>query len=180
MDQITEKLATIPLLANLSQHQRQRVARACECIFVAPGKTLVAQGEIADAAYLCLDDTLLSEYLADGAAEPEIMSVPADSIILELAMIVEAEASARFVAEGHARILKISRAKLLALLEDDPALAQIMSETLVERLTDMAQSMRDTIESFAEATDQSANDDASSPASAVTTDETDQEDRRSA
>lgn len=180
MDQITEKLATVPLLAKLSHLQRQRVSRACECIFVAPGKTLLAQGEIADAAYLCLDDTLLSECLADGAPEPEVTSVPADSIILELAMIVEAEANARFLAEGHARILKISRAKLLALLEDDPALAQVMSETLVERLSDMAQNMRDTIQSFAEATDKPTDTEVASPETAMTGDETDEEERRSA
>jgi CRP-like cAMP-binding protein len=118
--------------------------------------------------------------LADGAPEPEVTSVPADSIILELAMIVEAEANARFVAEGHARILKISRAKLLALLEDDPALAQVMSETLVERLSDMAQNMRDTIQSFAEATDKPTDTEVASPETAMTGDETDEEKRRSA
>jgi CRP-like cAMP-binding protein len=158
MDQIVENLATVPLLANLTNEQLQKLTRACECIFVAPGKVLVEQGETADAAYLCLDDTVLREQASDTNHEPDVSSVPANSIVLELAMIVETEAAARFVAEAHARVLKISREKLLTLLETDPALASAMSATLSARLTDMAEAMREAVASFDEPADAAANE----------------------
>lgn len=183
MDQIVEKLATIPLLANLTDEQRQRLTRACECIFVAPGKTLIAQGEIADAAYLCLDDTLLRECVSDAAEPADVTSVPADTVILELAMIVETEAAASFVAEGHARVLKISREKVLSILETDPGLARIMSDTLRERLTEVARTMRETIASFdqpAEAIEADQPADANEAISEPASDVIKEEERRSA
>lgn len=146
MDVITDRLAAVPLLAPLTREQRQRLARAAERLFVAPDKTLVERGELADATYLCLDDMLSSEY--DDAGETKTVSLPEGATILEMAMIVETEAVARFAAVGHSRVIRISRQKLRDILARDTDLAEALGRSLTERLNEMAGEMRELSAAF--------------------------------
>ena len=148
MDMIAERLAAIPLLADLTPEQRHRLSRAAERLFIAPGKTLVDRGEVADAAYLCLDDNIAAEYITDG--ESEVVMLPQGSTVLEMAMIVETEAVARFSADAHARVVRLSREKLLRIIGQDPALAEALGDALTKRLNEAVGQMRELSTVFAE------------------------------
>ncbi len=140
MDMIAERLAAIPLLAGLTLEQRHRLSRAAERLFIAPGKTLVDRGVLADATYLCLDDFIVGEYVAEG--ETQVIMVPQGSTILEMAMIVETEAAVRFVAEGHARVIRLPRDRVITLLGRDPDLAEALRNGLTNRLNEAVVQMR--------------------------------------
>ena len=148
MDKIAERLAAVPLLAGLTPEQRNRLSRAAERLFIAPGKTLVDRGEVADAAYLCLDDNIVAEYITDG--ESEVVILPQGSTVLEMAMIVETEAAARFSADGHARVIRLSREKLLRIVGQDPGLAEALGDALTKRLNEAVGQMRELSTVFAD------------------------------
>ena len=148
MDLIAERLVAVPLLAGLTPEQRNRLSRAAERLFIAPGKTLVDRGEVADAAYLCLDDNIVAEYVTDG--ESEVVMLPQGSTILEMAMIVETEAAARFSADGHARVIRLSREKLLRIISQDPGLAEALGNVLTKRLHEAVGEMRELSSVFAD------------------------------
>jgi CRP-like cAMP-binding protein len=140
MDMIAERLAAIPLLAGLTREQRHRLSRAAERLFIAPGKTLVDRGEVAHAAYLCLDDNIVAEYITDGESEAVIL--PQGSTVLEMAMIVETEAAARFAAEGHARVIRLPRERVLTVVGRDPDLLEALQNALTNRLNETAGQMK--------------------------------------
>lgn len=140
MDMIAERLAAIPLLAGLTLEQRHRLSRAAERLFIAPGKTLVDRGVVADAAYLCLDDFIVGEYVA--GRKTQVIMVRQGSTIHETAMIVETEAAARFASEGHARVIRLPRERVLTLLGRDPDLAEALRDALTNRLNEAVGRMR--------------------------------------
>ena len=141
MDVIVDKLALVPLFANLGHAELKQIARVCDRQFVAPGHALVEAGTAPDAAYLCLDESIVRETVVAGETRRD--PVPAGATLVELAMIVEAEACDRFVATDHARVIRICRDKLTALLEADSALAAVLGDALTQCLAAMANSMRE-------------------------------------
>ena len=147
MTAISALLKTIPLLSRLSPAQLTSVATVCERHAFKAGDTIIAAGAEADAAFFLMDGHV--ECLVSGAdSTPMATAIPSGATLLELAMIIELEASATCVARGSAKVLRIPRKEMHDLMQDDIALTDKVIETLTIRLKDMADTMREASEPF--------------------------------
>lgn len=131
-------LQKIPLLGALEDAQIEKISAICERLMISPGEEVVVAGRQADAAY----------YLIDGHVDcvtgaNEEAPIPPGSVLLEMAMIVEIDINATCIARGHAKLLKIPRKEMHALMQEDILLTDGMIEALTLRLQDMADTMRE-------------------------------------
>jgi voltage-gated potassium channel len=121
-------LAQVPLFSGLSRRQLGRVAGAAEHKHYLASSTIVRAGGPGDAFYVILD----------GEARVELPAGPvalgAGAFFGEMAIIDGAPRSATVSAVTDVVVLKIPRAKFLALLVDQPKVALAIMTTLAQRL----------------------------------------------
>lgn len=142
MTAISALLKTIPLLSRLSPTQLASVATVCERHAFSAGDTIATTGVEADAAYFLMDGRVECLVIEPDGRQTTT-AIPSGATLLELAMIIEMEASATCVARGSAKVLRIPRKEMHDLMQDDIALTDKVIETLTIRLKDMADTMRD-------------------------------------
>lgn len=141
MSAVSGLLQTIPILGQLTPEQLRSVAAiSVRCTFD-KGERLIRAGAQVDAAYYLIDGKVDCMTRVNGKwiGTP----VPPCATLLELAMIVEVEASTTFTAQGPSKVLKLPRQGMHQLMQDDAALTAILIGTLTARLKDMADTMRD-------------------------------------
>lgn len=141
-------LRTIPLLSRLTEAQIDQVAGIVERVAFVAGDEIVRKGEQAEASFILIDgdvDCLTRE--ADEDAEIAT-ALPAGAILLELAMFVPIDVTATCIARGNTRMLRISRDKMLEMMERDVRLTDAVVEALTVRLRSMADIMREANTTF--------------------------------
>jgi CRP-like cAMP-binding protein len=132
-------LLGVPIFAGLSPLQITEIARNAERMKFGPGQLIVSAGGGGDGAYLIVSGAAERVLDTDDAREP----VAVGSLIGEMAMLVEHEYRATIVARDRVLCLKITRTALQAQMLDDPALARHFERHLRERLSRVAQEMRE-------------------------------------
>jgi CRP-like cAMP-binding protein len=149
MTAISGILANIPILSQLPASELDAVGQVCERVSFKPGEQIVHEGGFADAAYYLISGEVdsLSKGL-DGRVAP--VRIPHGATLLELAMIIETGIHATCMARSTVRMLRIPRNGIHALLEETPALADMMAKTLTARLVEMAETMRAASQPFDE------------------------------
>jgi len=148
MAAITGLLKTIPLLSQLSDPQLETVEQLVTRLSFKADDVVVRANEAADGAYFVIDGAI--DCLTANDGEVIATPVPAGSTLLELAMIIEMDASATCQARGPAKVLKLPRCDLLSAMETDTGLTDAMLHALTLRLNDMAATMRAAAEPFDE------------------------------
>lgn len=133
-------LRDVPLLSQLDDAQLKRVATVCERASFSAGDNIIEAGSTADAAFVLIDGPV--DCLSTISGETHAVRIPAGSTILELAMIVDIEASATCVARGATKALRLPRAPLQTLMENDTELTDAIITSLTIRLNEMADTMR--------------------------------------
>ncbi len=149
MTAIDGLLKSIPLLSLLTPPQLVAVAGVCERCAFAPGESIVLAGTRADAAYYLMDGNV--DCVTWGPDGEQIATpIPSGAVLLEMAMIVDLDISANCVARAAAKVLKLPRAAMHDVMQNDPALTDKMIEALTVRLRDMADAMREASQPFEE------------------------------
>jgi CRP-like cAMP-binding protein len=148
MSAISGLLQSIPLLGGLTEHQLSAVSSIAQRLTFAAGQELIKADAQADGAYFLIDGEV--ECLSQIDGEPSVTRIPSGAVLLELAMIVDINASATCVVRAPAKVLKIPRQAMHDLMQNDVSLTEAILERLTRRLADMADAMREASEPFEE------------------------------
>ncbi len=133
-------LLRVPLFAGLKPLQITEIARQAERCRFRQGDIITKAGEAADGAYLIASG--LADRLADGGGDAASEPVEPGSLIGEMAMLVEHDYGATVIARDRVLCLKITRAALREQLLQDPALALHLQRRIADRLSRVADDLR--------------------------------------
>lgn len=139
IDRLVAPLLRVPIFAGLNALQITEIARQTERLKYRQGDFITHAGAAGDGAYLIVSGP--AERLRAGfatASEP----IEPGSLVGEMAMLVEHAYRATVVARDRVLCLKITRAALQAQMLDDASLARHFERHLRERLTRVAQDLR--------------------------------------
>lgn len=139
MEALIAPLLRVRLFQSLSERELAVIARSAEKALYRAGTVIAEAGQDADAAILIVDGACerLDETLP-GHTEP----IEAGSLIGEMAMLVEHVYGATVVARGNVKALRLTRAAMHGLIQDNPSLAEALIAVLADRLHSVADQMR--------------------------------------
>jgi CRP-like cAMP-binding protein len=141
IDYVAASLLRLPIFAGLKPLQVTEVARrGVHCQF-RRGEAVVRAGATGEAAYLLLSGDAEARP-APGSRQPSEPITPG-SLVGELAMFVDHVYSVSVVAAGPLHCLKLTRAAMLEQMRDDPDVAKRLARVIRERLTEVAQELRE-------------------------------------
>ena len=127
--ELAQQLATVPLLANLNERVRRRLAETGKRRTYEPGDTVVKEGSTGTALYIVLRGRARVEQGGTTLAS----LVPGD-FFGELALIEEHPRSASVIAEEETECLLFPAWEFTALLDEHPEIAVPIMRELIRRL----------------------------------------------
>ena len=127
--ELAQQLATVPLLADLDNRLRRRLAEVGKRRTYAPEDTIVKEGSTGTALYIILSGGARVE--RDGAVIGELS---AGDFFGELALIEERPRSATVVATAETDCLLFPAWEFTALLKEHPEIAVPIMRALIGRL----------------------------------------------
>ena len=127
-----DHLRSIRMFRSLSKKDLTAVARAGEEITLPAGDELVTEGDEGDAAYILLEGSVTLK-----RNNRTLTTLGPGEIIGELALLDKAPRTATAVCDTDCTVLRLDRVRFLGLLEDVPALAHKVLQTLAARLRDL-------------------------------------------
>ncbi len=133
-------LLRAPLFAGLTGAQLAEIARSAEQIGFMPGASVVKAGQPGDGAYLVVSGSVERLAGADRSAARERHGPGA--LIGEMAMLIEHNYTATFIATERVICLKLTRAAMHAHMRRDAALIEHFQRRITERLTRMSEELR--------------------------------------
>lgn len=139
LDIVVQSLQRVELFTGLRPLQVSEIARQADRIVYRPGQSIITEGEPGDAAVLIVSGDAVRLSHAHGAPAE---AVPDGSLVGELAMLIETVHTSTVVARGMTRAIRITRAGLLDQMEEDPAVALVLSSNLARRLDGVAEELR--------------------------------------
>ncbi|WP_414464300.1 cyclic nucleotide-binding domain-containing protein [Hyphomicrobium sp. DY-1] len=140
---LVQPLLAQPLFRGLSPSQLTEIVRCAERIIYRSGDALIAEHQPSDASILVISGTCLRiDDNGDPSQKTRGEVVPEGSIIAELAMLIEIEHVTTIIAQGPVKALRLPRQKILALMQDDPSLAQHFSACITSRLKLLANDLK--------------------------------------
>jgi CRP-like cAMP-binding protein len=130
-------LRQVALFEGLAPSQLVAIAKTAERIVFKPGDTLIRDGRDAGGALIVVsgDAERVGSDGADARVEP-------GSMLAEMSMFVDTEASATIVARSAVRALRLDRQAMLEQLATDPSLADHFVARISSRLKDVADELR--------------------------------------
>jgi signal-transduction protein with cAMP-binding, CBS, and nucleotidyltransferase domain len=141
IDRLVAPLLRVPLLAGLRPLQITELARQAERAVFRRGDTIARAGEPADGAFLIVSG--MAEHVVQAGREVSAEPVAPGSLVGEMAMLVEHDYRATVVARDRVLCLKITRTAVHAQMLDDPALARYFERHIAERLSRVADELRE-------------------------------------
>jgi CRP-like cAMP-binding protein len=134
-DEITF-LESVPMLRQLGNGALRSLAIAAETYSMRPGEVLFSAGEVADSAYIVQQGsvTLKPPY------GPEVVA-GSGTLLGEAALLTEIKRPATATAREPARLMRVSRATFLKVLDSYPDAAQRLRDLLASRSDQWAREM---------------------------------------
>jgi CRP-like cAMP-binding protein len=148
IDALVLPLLNVPLFQGLKPLQLSEIARRADRIVYKPGDVIVAAHSGSDAAVLVVSGEAVRTEgpgLSNGAE-----AVPPGALISEMTMLIETECNSTVVARTAVRALRITRAEMLAHMEDDPTLAHHFIEKITGRVSTFMAGLKEIDRSLAE------------------------------
>jgi CRP-like cAMP-binding protein len=143
IDALVKPLLSLPLFRDLAPLQLVEIVRRAERIVYRPGDAIVAENQVGDAAIVIISGSCLRiDDNGDPAQKSRGELVPEGSMIAELAMLIEFVHTTTIIAQGPVKALRITRHRLHQLMEEDPALADHFSASIVARLKLLAKDLK--------------------------------------
>ncbi len=147
---ILAPLRAVPIFQSLTESQIVAIAGVAERALYKPGDTLIQADTVADSAILIA----WGEAIAfDGGVMDHPRPVPVGAMLSEMAMFVDIEVGATVVARSAVRALRIPRDEMLAVLSDDPDMADKLVQCVVGRLRSVVDVLGDIEGEFSQALD---------------------------
>ena len=140
IDRLVAPLLRVPLFAGLRPLQITELARQAERVKFRRGDVITKAGEPGDGAYLIVSG--LAEHVEPSDPETAAGPVEPGSLIGEMAMLVEHAYRATVIARDRVLCLKITRAAVHAQMLEDGALARHFERRISERLSRVADDLR--------------------------------------
>ena len=140
IDRLVAPLLRVPLFAGLKPLQLTELARQAERVKFRRGDVITRAGEPGDGAYLIVSGP--AEHVEPSSSESAAGPVEPGSLIGEMAMLVEHAYRATVIARDRVLCLKITRAAVHAQMLEDSALAQHFERRISERLSRVADDLR--------------------------------------
>jgi CRP-like cAMP-binding protein len=139
-DDLAAPLSQVALLAGLKPSQLADMAQRAEKLRYGPGETVIKAGEPGDGAYLLVSGRV--DCLTGSPAAPAPEPVEPGSLMGEMAMLIEYNYDATFVARERAFCLKLSRAAMHAQMLEDRSLIEHFQRRITERLARVSEDLR--------------------------------------
>lgn len=141
IDALSKHLLRLELFQGLKPLQITEIVRQAERVVFKPGQTLIEDGTPGDAAIIIVGGEAVRTRapMAEGSVEEEIEP---GSMLGEMAMLIETDYSSTVVARSTVRALRITRTSMLAMMLEDPALAEHLVAKVARRLHTIATELR--------------------------------------
>jgi CRP-like cAMP-binding protein len=131
-------LERVPTLRRLGGGALRSLAIAAESLSLRAGEVLFSAGDTADGAFVVQQGSL--SLRPDGAGDDEIIAGPG-TLLGETALLAATRRPATAIAREPARVLRVSRATFLKILDSYPEAAQRLREALASRADHWATEM---------------------------------------
>jgi CRP-like cAMP-binding protein len=141
MDALVRPLLNVPLFQGLKPLQLSEIARRADRIVYKPGDVIVTAHAGSDAAVLVVSGEAVRTE-GPGMMEKE-EAVPQGALISELMMLIETESTSTVVARTAVKALRITRSEMLALMAEDPSLADHFIDKISGRLSTFVDGLRE-------------------------------------
>ena len=141
MDAVSSYLLRLEIFQGLKPLQITEIARHAERLLYKPGQLLIEDGKAGDAAIIVVAGEAVRIKAPLAPAEHEEAIEPG-ALLGEMAMLIETEHSSTVVARSPVRALRISRDAMLAMMLDDPTLAEHLVAKIARRLHGIAAELR--------------------------------------
>jgi CRP-like cAMP-binding protein len=142
-DHRRDLISALPLLARLDEESRRSLARCALLREVAPGATVFAQGDAADALYVVVSGELRVVVASPGGDEATIALIRPGEACGELGLIDGQPRSASVVASQPAKLLSVRRNDFIDWLRPRPDAALALLETLSIRIRRVNETLAD-------------------------------------
>ena len=133
IDALVRPFLSLPLFRDLKPLQISEIARHAERIVYRNGDVVTAEGRVADAAILIVSGTCIRRAVNRKTSREEFL--PEGSL---LAMMIEIVHPTTIIARDQVRALRLSREKMLDLMQQDVDLAAHFSSLMLKRLHSLA------------------------------------------
>ena len=130
-------LRQVPLFADLTTSDLERVARIAEERGYADGEAIAAEGELGDELHIVVEG-VVSVVQNRGGSEHELARRTAGDVVGEMSLITHKPRIASLVASGPARTIRIGRREFESMLRERPNVALAVMRVLAQRLTEDA------------------------------------------
>jgi CRP-like cAMP-binding protein len=131
-------LERVPTLRRLGSGALRSLAIAAESLSLEAGEVLFSAGDNADSAFVVQQGVL--ELRPEGGSDEEVIAGPA-TLLGETALLAPTRRPATAIARERARLLRVSRAAFLKILDSYPEAAQRLRELLASRSDQWAREM---------------------------------------
>jgi CRP-like cAMP-binding protein len=131
-------LERVPTLRRLGGGALRSLAIATESLSLQTGEVLFRAGDTADGAFVVQQGSLALK--PEGPGNDQVVAVPG-TLLGETALLAATKRPATAIAREPARVLRISRATFLKILDSYPEAAQRLRELLASRAGHWAQEM---------------------------------------
>jgi CRP-like cAMP-binding protein len=143
IDALIQPLNALPLFRGLTAEQLTEIVRRSERIIYRAGEALSSENQPADAAIVIISGHCIRiDDTGDPARKSDAEVLPEGAMISELAMLVEIEHATTVIAQGAVKALRLTRQKILQLLEEDVSLAEHFSACITARLKLLANELK--------------------------------------
>src|SRR5712691_7731012 len=128
-----ELLRRIPFFAEIEPAKLKLLAFMSERVGYDPGKTLMRQGDPADAAYLIIDGE--ADIILEGPAGPiTVATLGANDIVGEIGILCDAPRNATVCAKNRLVALRIAKDPFMRMVREFPNMAVSIMRELAQRL----------------------------------------------
>jgi CRP-like cAMP-binding protein len=135
------KLARVSLFRALETDALRLIAFGAETRILRAGDTLFRSGDKSDAGFILLSGSIALDEKNDGS--PPSHMVRPDSLIGEVALLVETERRATAIAREPSTVLKISRELFHRVLREYPQSAQRLRAAMANELRSFVQELEE-------------------------------------
>ena len=128
-------LRKVPLFADLTPSDLERVARIADERGYADGEAIAAEGELGEELHIVVDGAIRVLQDRDGS-EHGIARRTAGDVVGEMSLITRAPRMASLIADGAVRTIRIGRREFESILRERPDVALAVMRVLAQRLSE--------------------------------------------
>lgn len=141
LSNVVGPLKQLDVFSKLTDEQILRILQGAERVVYRPGQVMIEDGQSGDAAYFILVGSV--ERVGQYGLHESHERFGHGILVGEMAMLVEHVHSSTVRAKTEVKALRISRAMLYRVMNEDPAIADCFIQTIKARLSVMVDRIRD-------------------------------------